>query len=134
VLERTIQFASQRHRLILHNIANISTPNFRPSDVDPKAFTDALADAVHRRRATHPGLRTAQPIRPKDTAEIKYADSSMTLKPTPKGEGLLLHDGSDGDLEGLMSDLAENTLAHRGATELLRARYSLLQTAIRERI
>jgi len=134
VLERTIQFAGGRHRLILNNIANISTPNFRPRDVDPKAFTHALAQAVGTRRSTHPGLRTARPIRPGDTAEIKYTEAGMTLKPNPKGEGLLLHDGSDGDLEGIMSDLAENTLVHRGATELLRSRYALLQTAIRERI
>lgn len=134
VLERTIQFAGQRHRLILNNIANISTPNYRPRDVDPKAFSHALAQAVEQRRAIHPGLRSDRPIRPGDTAEIRYTDSSMRLQPTPKGEGLLLRDGSDADLEGLMRDLAENTLAHRGATELLRSRYALLQTAIRERI
>lgn len=134
VLERTIQFAGQRHRLILDNIANVSTPNYRPRDVDPDQFSHALAEAVQQRRTTHPGLRSAKPIRPGDTAEIRYTESSMTLKPTPKGEGLLLHDGSDGDLEGLMSDLVENTLAHRSATELLRSRYAMLQTAIRERI
>ncbi len=134
VLERTIQFAGQRHRLILDNIANRSTPNYRARDVDVKQFSRALADAVEQRRALHPGLRTAGPIRPGDTADIRYTDSGMTLKPRPKGDGLLLHDGSDGDLERLMSDLAENTLAHRSATELLRSRYSLLQSAIRERI
>ena len=33
VLERVLQFAGQRHRLIVNNIANLNTPGFRPMDV-----------------------------------------------------------------------------------------------------
>jgi len=134
VLERTIQFASSRQHLIAHNIANISTPNFRPQDVSVRDFQTTLAKAVETRRATHPGRRTAGNIRPADTREIAFRPDRIDLKPRPTGEGLLFHDRNDRDLEGLMRDLTENTFAHRTATELIRARFATIATAIRERI
>ncbi len=134
VLERTIQFAGQRHRIIINNIANLSTPNYRPRDVDAAEFRQSLAKALKKRHATHPGLRSTAPIRPKDTADITFTDQGMELNPRPKGEGILFHDRNDRDLEGLMGELTENTLAHRTATELLRARFATLQMSIRERV
>lgn len=134
VLERTVQFAGQRHRLLLHNIANLSTPRFRPADLNVRDFRTALADAIEERRATHPGVRSSTPIRPRDTADITFTANDMEINPRPKGEGILFHDRNDRDLEGLMGELAENTLTHRTATELLRSRFNLLQTAIRERV
>lgn len=134
VLERTIQFASARQHLIAHNIANISTPNFRPADVSVRDFQQALAKAVQARREEHPGRRDAGPIQPDDTREVRFRSNAVDLDPRPTGEGILFHDRNDRDLEGLMRDLAENVFAHRTATELLRARFATLQTAIRERI
>ena len=44
-LERGLSFASERHRLILDNIANADTPGYRRKDLDPGAFRRALAEA-----------------------------------------------------------------------------------------
>ncbi len=134
VLERSIQFASARQRLIAHNIANVSTPHFRPADVSVPDFQQALAKAIDERRATHPGVRSARPFQPGDTRDVRFRSDRLDLSPRPKGEGILFHDRNDRDLEGLMSDLAENVFAHRTAIELIRARFAVLQTAIRERI
>jgi len=134
VLERTIQFASARQHVIAHNIANISTPNFRPADVSVRDFQQALAKAVEARRAARPGTRSDGPIQPDDTREVRFLPNGIALDPRPTGDGILFHDRNDRDLESLMRDLAENTFAHRTATELIRARFATLQTAIRERI
>lgn len=134
VLERSIQFASARQRIIAHNIANISTPHFRPADVSVPDFQQALAKAIDDRRATHPGVRSVTPFQPGDTKEVRFRPDRLDLSPRPTGEGILFHDRNDRDLEGLMRDLTENTFAHRTAIELLRARFAVLQTAIRERI
>lgn len=128
VLERTVQFAAQRHAFIAGNIANISTPNFQPVDVNPRKFQALLADAIRRREVT------GGPLQPSDSRDISFTPSGLTLRPTPTQDGLLLHDRNDRDLERLMQDLAENLLVHRQATELLRNRYSLLETAIRDRL
>ena len=49
-LERLVQFAGQRHRLIVNNIANLDTPNFRPADVSVDDFRSHMAEAVDDRR------------------------------------------------------------------------------------
>lgn len=50
-LERLMQFTSARHRVIVNNIANLSTPGFRPQDVSPEAFQAQLRDAIDASRA-----------------------------------------------------------------------------------
>lgn len=50
-LERLMQFTGQRHRVILDNIANLSTPGFRPRDVSPQAFQAQLAQAIDAQRS-----------------------------------------------------------------------------------
>jgi flagellar basal body rod protein FlgB len=49
-------------------------------------------------------------------------------------EGILFHDENNRDLERTMQHLAENTLAHNTAIELIRNQFQMLQVAIRERI
>jgi flagellar basal-body rod protein FlgB len=49
-LERMVQFTGQRQRVILDNIANLSTPGFRPRDVSPEAFQAQLREAIDAKR------------------------------------------------------------------------------------
>ena len=48
VLERLVQFAGARHRLIVGNIANLDTPEYRPVDASVKGFQAALGRAIDR--------------------------------------------------------------------------------------
>ena len=59
---------------------------------------------------------------------------SAGIEGEPIGANLLFHDGNDRDLERTMQDLVENFMSFRLATELLRSRFELINTAIRERI
>ena len=115
VLERLVQFAGRRHRLIVHNIANLDTPGYRPVDLSVGDFQKQLAEAVDERRAG----RKPAPIE---------------LQPEPKAANILFHDGNDRDLERTMQDLVENFLTFRVANELMRSRFDLINAAIRERI
>ena len=130
-LERLVQFAGQRHRLIVNNIANFDTPGYRPTDVSVKDFQKQLGDAIDERRRTG---RPAGPLDLKDSAQVEFSTNSLVLHPTPIGENILFHDGNDRDLERTMQDLVENFLTFRLATELLRNRFDLLRTAISERV
>ena len=115
VLERLAQFAGQRHRLIVNNIANFDTPGYRPVDLSVSDFQKQLAEVVDDRRAgREPGR--------------------IELHPRPKADNILFHDGNDRDLERTMQDLVENFLTFRVANELMRSRFDLINTAIRERI
>jgi flagellar basal-body rod protein FlgB len=132
VLERLMQFAGQRHRLIVHNIANLDTPHYRPVDVDPKEFQSRLREAVEHRRETFGA--TGGELKVQNTRSVQFTDDGVTLTPTAAGRNILFHDRNDRDPERIMQDLVENFSAFRAAADLLRSRYELINTAIRERI
>ncbi len=131
-LERVVQFTHARQALLAHNVANLSTPHFRPADVDPRAFQDSLRKAVERRGSRPSPLRG--PLELSDTRQIRFGKESITLQPQPRNDNILFHDRNNRDVERVMQDLAENTMTHRLAIDLLRNQFEMLRTAIRERV
>ena len=137
VLEAMIRFAGARQRLIAHNVANLSTPDFRQLEVSPREFQRALSEAVDRRRAD--GRTGALDMR--DSEQIRHGpDGQITLNPRSAwgaGEGasgnILFHDRNNRDVERLMQANAENVAAFRMATDLLRSRAEIMRAAISER-
>ncbi|RMD66606.1 MAG: hypothetical protein D6824_00520 [Planctomycetota bacterium] len=130
-LEATLQFAARRQTLLAHDIANISTPNFRPLDVSPAEFQQALGEAIDRRRAHFGGDRGPLPL--SDTRHIHVDPRGrLTLRPHEQAGNILFHDRNNRDLERLMQSLVENTSVFRTAAELLRTHYASIERAIRE--
>jgi flagellar basal-body rod protein FlgB len=131
VLEAMMQFAAGRQRVLAHNVANISTPNFLALDVSVRGFQAQLRDAVERRREA--GGKGALDM--KSTGEVEVAGGGRGLRLTPgtPSGGVLFHDRNNRSLEKSMQDLVENATAFRVATDLLRSRYQLMQAAISER-
>ena len=113
-LARTVQFAAARQKLIASNIANIETPGFRPSDVNPRVAPDG-------------GLAFDE------GAPISFGPQGVTLEPEPLGDNVLFHDGNDRSAEHLMQMLNENFYAFRAATQLVRFNFGMIDAAIRER-
>ena len=133
-LEAALRFASQRQKLILHNIANITTPNFVQSDVSVPKFQEMLRGAIDKRNE-HGGLGEL-PLTGNDEVEPgPRADSGdFTLTPkTPHG-GIMFHDRNNRSTELLMQDLIENGTMFRVCADLLKSRTDLMRTAISERI
>lgn len=131
-LEHLIRFSGQRQRLIAHNIANVSTPDFRPLDVSVGDFRKNLRDAVERRRAATGGERGA--LQWDESAELRR-DGAGELRieaGTPSG-GVLFHDRNNRDLERLMQDSTENVAVFRLATDLLKKHTDLIRSAISQR-
>ncbi len=133
VLDRTLQFSGQRHRLIVHNIANLSTPNFRPVDVDPRSFQETMQKAIAGRRNARPHDKKGL-LKVRDTDSLEFTPKQLRLKPTPKGDGILFHDRNDRNLERTMTSMAENVMVYRQAAELMRSRMGVLEMVIRERV
>jgi flagellar basal-body rod protein FlgB len=129
-LERTMQFTGARHRLILHNIANLDTPNYRPKDVDPAGFQAALGEAIDRKQGEG---RVNGRLRLDDTREIEFGPRT-TLRPDTSSGNVLFHDKNDRDVERVMQGLAENALMFRMASDLYRSRSALLHVAISQRV
>lgn len=131
-LEATMRFAGQRNRLLTHNIANLSTPNFQQKDVSPQDFQQWLSKAVNERRDRNGGTHGNLEMK-SDRQFVQRKDGSFTIKPLTSNGGVLAHDRNNRDVEKLMQDLAENLAAYQVATDLMRSQMGILRTAITER-
>ncbi|MEE2906303.1 MAG: hypothetical protein VX527_00575 [Planctomycetota bacterium] len=132
VMQRVVQFAARRHTLIADNVANISTPGFRPVDVSLDDFETALGEAVEARRER--GQARFGSLEINSTPTVQFAEGGIHLQPEPIGDNILFQDGNDRSLERLMQDLVENFLTYRTAVELMNNQFDMLDVAIRERI
>lgn len=130
-LKRTMEFTSARQQILSHNIANLSTPNFKPLELSPELFQAQLGKAVDERRRSRRPLDGDLEFTP--TPQIRERDGSLVFEPQQAGDGILYHDRNNRDLERTMQALAENALVHNTAVDLLRSEFELLRSAIRER-
>ena len=119
LLERTLEFTAQRHRLIAENVVNVDTPNYQQKDISLEKFQALLRRRVEDRRKGPPGATGFGDI----DGELEHPE-----------RGILSHDGNNRSMEQLMSDQAKNALMHNMAVELLKKQFSSLEAALRERI
>lgn len=132
VLRAQLRFAGRRHGLIAHNIANISTPDFRPMDVSVADFRESLGKAIDERRGRAGAARGGLDL---NSRQVEQSPSGrLELKPREAGRNILFHDRNNRSLEGLMQDLVENAGAYRVASDLMRNQTDLLRAAISERV
>jgi len=132
-LEATLQFSARRHELLASNVANLNTPNFRPSDVQPATFQKALGRAIDDRRDATAGRRGDLDI--SGNREVGMDPrGNLRLNPAESAHGALRHDRNNSDLDTTMQSIAENTMVYRMSAELLRSRFALLRSAIAERV
>ena len=131
-MQKVVQFAARRHALIADNVANISTPGFRPADVSVKEFQSTLAQAVDHRRESGQGRFGTLQYGSASTVDL--SNGLVELHPVPMAENLLFQDGNDRSLEKMMQGLVENFLTYRTAVELMNNQFDMLDIAIRERI
>ena len=132
-LEAMMRFTGQRQRLLAHNVANLTTPNFQAVDVSPRGFQEMLAEAVDKRRKATGGVGGRLEMR--DTREIRVGrDGHLGLVPANNRGGALLHDRNNRDIERLMQDMTENYGMYRVANDLMRSRVGVLRTAISQRV
>jgi flagellar basal-body rod protein FlgB len=134
-LELSLRFAGLRQQQIAHNVANLSTPNFRQVESSPRAFQQMLARAVADRRSQNGGSSGELNWERAGSRELRRDRSgNLHLVPqTPRGS-ILAHDRNNRDLEHLMQDHAENATAYRISAELLRGRYQQIREALAERV
>ena len=131
-LERVVQFTAARQKVLAHNIANLSTPYFKPTDLSPEEFRATLRSAIDQRRGG--ADPHAAPLEIRDTDQVTFRPDGIAVNPEATHEGVLYHDQNNRDLERIMQHLAENTLMHNAAVEMIRNQFAVLQTAIRERV
>ena len=128
-LERLAQFSGQRHRVVMNNIANLSTPYYRPKDLSVDEFRKTLGEAIERReRSANPNGK----LDIRDTRHLDFHRDGIVAEAEPSHENLMFHDRNDRSLEHEMQKLAENAMVYNASLQLMRNQFSLLASTIRE--
>jgi len=117
LLEQVVNFASQRHKLILDNIANVDTPGYRQKDLSVERFSSMLRQRVDERRRT---------------GSASFDDMSSSVENPVRG--ILFHDGNNRSMEQLATNIAKNAMMHNLAIELLRKQFQQMDMALREKV
>ena len=117
LLEQVINFASQRHKLLLDNIANVDTPGYKQKDLSVDRFNALLGERIDDRRRT---------------GQASFDDFDLSTEyPT---RGILFHDRNNRSMEQLATDLAKNAMMHNLAIELLRKQFQQMDMALKEKV
>ncbi len=129
VLEKALAFTEARNRMLVTNIANITTPGYRAKQLDTGAFQAALRRAADRQAA-------GGDFKIEDTGEVRTnASGFLEVRPSEEPvENLLFHDGTNARIEEQMAGLAQNAMMSQMAAELLKGYYDGMQKAIRGRL
>lgn len=130
MLEKTLAFAEARNNVLAENIANVTTPGYRAKQLDIGSFQAALAEASANRGSRGKSFEFG------GTDEVKVDDTGhLRVRPSyVPTQNLLFHDGTNASIERQMADLAENTMTHQAASELLKGYFDGVSKAIRGRV
>ena len=130
LLERQAAWGEVRHTVLAGNLANIDTPGFRPRDLDPAAFRDALRRSAASRQPDPTASRYSPP--PADPLAGGVPDELLTATDRPGGD-LVFHDGAARSVEREVLTLTRNAMQRQAAVQLMSAQLAMLQAAITER-
>ncbi len=127
MLEQTMSFTEQRHNVLLSDIANADVPGFVQQDLPVAAFQRALRDAVRQQRQSLNDLYEPQS---QDGVEFEAGGSGVMAAAVETPRGVPFHDRGVRNMEYLMSQLADNAVAHNMAAQFLKSKYDQLARAI----
>jgi len=127
-LINTLSFAESRHRMLAENVANINTPGYKSKSLDVKGFQRALRAALDEK-----GGDADKPfVLPSHDQFRTSRFGGLTVTPTTEVAGNLLHhDGTNGSIDQLMADLADNAMVYQAANEILKGYFGGMRKAIR---
>jgi flagellar basal-body rod protein FlgB len=129
-LELAADFAEQRHRVLAENLANIDVPDFHSRRLDAQHFETALRAALDSAEKT--GTRGLE-LRGNAQVSTTSGGRLETRAVEESASNALFHDGTNAQVEKLLTDVANNTLSYETAMSLLKGKYDLLLRAIRGR-
>ena len=122
VLERDLAARSKRFDVIVSNIANADTPNY-------KAFELVLDQQLQESK---PGLGAIELVRtdPAHLAARSTVSDGLTLRQAAASRFSLRGDGNTVDVDKEMTTMAENSIRYKASAQMLRERFKALKLAM----
>jgi flagellar basal-body rod protein FlgB len=122
-LSRSLDLRARKHELILSNVANADTPNFKPFalNVEEALQQDSPTASSPRMRRTDDQHLAGQQ-RPDEPATVSTSAANDTL--------LFRGDQNGVDIDAEMTALAKNSLLYKASAQLVASKFKGLKTAI----
>ena len=123
LLERSLDLRADNQKLIVSNLANLDTPNYKAfkmmvAEQMERSATSGDPMPIARTHSGHMAPRTGH----MDTVAVERVESN------PRS---IRGDGNTVELETEMSNLAENTLLYNTATRIVANKFNLLKSVIK---
>lgn len=123
LVERSLNLRARRHELIVSNIANADTPNYKSFDI--------VIDEELKKTGNDPG---SLPLETTHHSHLRSAVGNgfdqVTIH-TKESDGLSLRgDGNTVDMDREMVNLSENSIIYRASSQIIRRMFGALKTAI----
>jgi len=123
VLEKNMNLRSQKHNLLISNIANVDTPNYKAFDLlVEKEMTKGTDDGtqldLNQTQSAHFSLKNNTASDPPDIFQIEKARYDFR------------DDGNSVDIDKTMSDMAENGLQYNASAQMISRKFQMLENAI----
>ncbi|CAG1065537.1 Flagellar basal body rod protein FlgB [uncultured bacterium] len=124
LLGNSMDLRANRHKLLSANIANQETPGYRAVDIN---FEQEMKKAEG-------SVPSGQPLAATNAMHISTGGGPSALVPTvvDRVTDLEGYDRNSVGIEGEMARLSENTIMYKTSAQLLKHKFGLLMTAIRE--
>jgi len=124
ILEKALDGASLRQKVIANNLANVDTPGYKAMEV---TFEEQLARACRTNRVGEQ-LRTSHPRHLQINSEENGGEPRITVL-----EGSVIrNDRNNVDIDREMARLAKNTIYYDTVAQIMNNEFRLLRMAISE--
>lgn len=124
LMQRALNLRSRKHEVVVSNVVNADTPNFKAFDLEVKAAlqTNSQKSGNGELTLTHQGhlpprSHSGDDIRPR----MRQLSSNVSLR----------GDGNTVVLEKEMADLARNNLLYKATAQILGSKFRGLKNAIK---
>lgn len=120
ILEKSLDAASLRQRVLTDNVANVDTPGFKRSDVDFQAVLQTeLGD-----------LPEVLPLKQVLAQHLSGMGKSSPTGVITDGNTTLRNDGNNVDIDQEMAKVAENGIYYNSMTQAISSQLGLLRMVI----
>ncbi len=116
-LEKGLNYASLKQKVISQNIANVDTPGYKAKSVSFQSFFNESMNQLEAHR-TNP-------------KHIAFKQSGTHPAIATKGNFQYNHNGNGVDLDQEMSNLAANQIYYNAVTDRINGKFNSLKTIIR---
>lgn len=122
-LERSLNLRAMNQKLIVSNVANLDTPNF-------KAFKMVVDEALQDGHNSTPPLRMTR-TQPGHLGLPAAKGEAVRVERVEENPLSLRGDGNTVELDTEMANLAENTLLYNTATRIIANKFATLKDVIK---